>query len=281
MKRNFFNRISHKFNFFDYVLFGLFAIASIGLFIFLFRKNSYVTIKLKVTEKSVLYANTTPPYWFVYLFKKGMKEADGLGRSTAEVTDVYFYESSPTTKSVYLTIKLRTTYNPRTQEYKYKGTTVSVGEGIRINLGTIVAEGLITEVESLKNPYSYVSLLVNAVIQDNNQVFSETTGVDEFVADAVNVGNKVYDSQGEAIAEILEKKVLPAQKNTTDALGNSYMKTDPRKKDVFLTLKVRAKKIYNELYFLDDIRLKVWLGIPLQFEHITIWPTITNFSVIK
>lgn len=269
-----------KLKFFDFLIISLFLVLAISFFFFFFRQSKYITVKLKITEKNVLYAGTTPPSWFVYLFKKGMREKDGLGRTNAEVLDVYFYDTAPANKAVYLTIKLRTTYNNRSREYKYKGTIVAVGEGLRINLEKILAEGLVVEVEGLESPYEEVYFQIKGRLMESDPVFSETTGVEPFVAEEIKVSDKVFDSSGKLMAEVIEKEILPAQKNTFDDKGNVYQKLDPRKKDVFLKLKVRAKKINNEFYFFDDVRIKVGQFLPLHFPNISIYPIITEIKQI-
>jgi len=270
-----------EFKLFDILIIVLFLILAAAFFVFFFRQSKYLTIKLKVTEKNVLYASSTPPSWFVYLFKPGMKEKDGLGRTVAEVLDVYFYETAPANKAVYLTMKLRTTYNSRSHEYIYEGTAVAIGEGLRINLEKILAEGLVVEVEGLENPYEEVYFQIKGRLFEIAPIFSETTGVEPFVAESIKVGDKVFDSSGKLMAEILEKEVLPAQKNTFDDKGNVYLKFDPRRKDVFLKLKVKAKKINNEFYFFDDIRIKVAQPLPLHFPNISIYPVITEIKQIQ
>lgn len=268
-----------KLQFFDYLIISIFLLLAGAFFIFFFRKQDYLTVRVKITEKNVLYATSSPPSWFTYLFKKGLKARDGLGRTNAEVLDVFFYDTSPAHKAVYLTLKLRTTYNSRSQEYKYEGMPVSVGEGLRINLGKILAEGLVVEIVGLESPYEEASLRMETRLMEGyggESNFSETTGVELFVAESIKIGDKVFDSSGKIMAEVLEKKVLPAQKNTFDDKGNVYLKLDPRKKDVFLKLKVRAKKINNEYYFFDDLRIKVNEGLPLHFSRVSIYPVITD-----
>jgi len=269
-----------KLRLFDILIVCLFLILAAAFFVFFFRQSKYLTVKLKVTEKNVLYATTTPPSWFVYLFKPGMKEKDGLGRTNAEVLDVYFYDTSPTNKAVYLTLKLRTTYNGRSKEYKYKGTTVGIGEGIRVNLDKILAEGLVVDVDGLKGDYEEVYFQVRARLVDNSPVFSETTGVEPYLAEAIKVGDKIFDSSGKVMVEVLNKEVLPAQKNTFDDKGNVYQKFDPRKKDVYLTLKVRTKKINNEYYFFDDVRVKIDQILPLHFQKVSLYPIIIDLKQI-
>jgi len=270
-----------KLKIFDWFLILIFLILAIGFFAFFFRQSKQLTVRLKITEKNVLYAYSTPPSWFVYLFKSGMSEKDGFGRINAEVLDVYFYDTAPAHKAAYLTLSLKTTYNGRSQEYKYKGNPVVVGESLRVNLDGILAEGLIVGVDQTKDQLGYDWFKVEARLMENQNIsFTETTGIDLFIADALNLGDKIFDSNGDAIAEILDKKVLPAEKNTFDDRGNVYQKFDPRKKDVFLTLKVRVRKINNEYYFFDDIQLKINQILPLNFTNISIYPVVTQIEEI-
>jgi hypothetical protein len=268
-----------KLKIFDWVLILIFLFLAIGFFAFFFRQSKPLTVRLKITEKNVLYINSTPPSWFVYLFKTGMSEKDGFGRVNAEVLDVYFYETAPAHKAVYLTLNLKTTYNGRSKEYKYKGNPVVVGESLRVNLDGVLAEGLIVGIEETEDQFGYDWLKVRTRLMENS--FSETTGVEPFIAESVHIGDEVLDSTGELMAEILSKEVFPAQKNTFDDKGNVYQRSDPRKKDVFLTLKVRTRRINNEYYFFDDIQLKVGQMLPLNFANISVYPMVTNIEKIE
>ena len=268
-----------KLKIFDWLLILIFLILAIGFFAFFFRQSKQLTVRLKITEKNVLYTSSTPPSWFVYLFKSGMSEKDGFGRINAEVLDVYFYDTAPAHKAVYLTLSLKTTYNGRSQEYKYKGNSVVVGESLRVNLDGILAEGLIVGVDQAKDQLEYDWFKVEARLMENS-TFTETTGIELFIADALSSGDKIFDSDGDVMVEILSKKVLPAEKNTFDDRGNVYEKFDPRKKDVFLTLKVKAKKINNEYYFFDDNQLKINQILPLNFTNISVYPVVTDIEEI-
>lgn len=262
----------------DYLLLSIFSFLVLTFLIFFFRAGKYVKVTVKVTDKNILYSQNTPPSWFAYLFKKGMKEKDGLGRINAEIMDVYYYDSFLNQKAVYLTLNLRAVYNNRTGQYKYEGSPLSVGEGLRINLEKILIDGLIVRVEGLENLYEEAFYILKTQLIELDSVFPETTGVEPFVAEAIKIGDKVFDSRGDTVVEVLGKEVYPAKKNTFDNFGNIRQNVDPRKKDVYITLKVKAKKISNELYFLDDNRLKINSMIPLHFEGLSIWPTITEIK---
>jgi len=257
-------------------------IGALGFVVFFFRKTETISIELKVTEQDVLYANSAAPSWFANLFKPGIKTKDGLGRTIAEVTRVYSYDEvhpynrDPSKKALYITMDVATTYNSRTGEYKFRGTTLAVGEAFRISLGNLLVQGLITDIEGLDNPYQEREVLVETVLQETYQPFAETTGVDDFIVEAINEGDQVFDSEGSPVVTVVEKRVTPAEKNTFDDRGNVYLRQDPRKNDLYLTLRVKANEINGELYFFDNLRLQINSAIPLHFENISIYPMITK-----
>lgn len=264
-----------KLQLFDYVILGVFALLAISFAIFFLRQDKFITVKVKITDQVIPNSYGAPPSWFAYFFKKGMKEKDGLGRTTVEIIDVYHYNTERDKRTVYLTTQIRAVYNSRTGEYRYKGSPLSIGNIIRINFEQIYFEGLVVESDFLPDPYKYEDIVVKAEIQEYTS-FPNTTGVDQYVADSLIIGDKVYDSSGKTIAEILSKEVTPAKISTIDQYGNIYLKRDPRRKDITLNLKLWVKRVENQLFFLDDRRVAVWENLPLNFSSITIWPTITE-----
>lgn len=276
-KANGWTQIIKRLSYFDLLVVGVTVALVAVFFVFFFRKADYLVVRVKVTNRNVLYSKSAPPAWFVYSLRRGMKELDGLGRVSAEIQDVYFYDEYQADKVAYVTLRLMATYSSRTRDYKYKGTPLVVGESLRVSMGKVLVEGLITDIEGLPSPYQVEDVTIEAmVVDESGNAFSETTGVDQYVADALVVGDRVYDSRGEEVVEILEKRVLPARKNTFDDRGNVYERLDPRRKDVYLKLRLRAKRVANELYFFDDVRIRVWTYIPLHFEKISIFPVITK-----
>lgn len=272
VKINFFKKLQ----LFDYLIIILFGIFAVAFFIFFFRKSDYITAVIKITDKNILYADSRSPSWFVYLLKPGMSQKDGLGKINAEILDVYYYDTSPDKKAVYVTLKLKTVYSSKNNSYKYQGEPVVIGGALKINLERVLVEGLVVEVQGLKNSYEEKILRVKTKLTNTDSTYSETEGVDPYVADAVSVGDKVYDSSGRVMVEVLEKEVLPAQKNTFDDRGNVYLKSDPQKKAVLLTLKISTKKINNEYYFFDEIPVKVGTYLPTHFKSISLYPVITQ-----
>lgn len=252
----------------------------IFLFIFLFRKNKYVNITLRVRSNDVpflyLYSHDNPPSWFSFLLREGMKEKNSLGRTKAEITEVLLYDITPETKAAYLTIRLEAGYNKRENKYRYQGKPVLIGSRLELEFEAIKIWGLVTHIEGVLDARKKTELEIEAKLVSYSPTFPETRGVEPQIPEAFSVGEKSYDSQGNVVAEILDKKVSPADKTVTDSRGNLFVKKDPFKKDVFLKLKIKVTKMNNELFFLDTEKVEVDKSIPIQLEKITIWPVITK-----
>lgn len=272
---------------YDRIFLGFFVFLGITVFLFFFQPTSYVRVNLRITDKDVLYAVYNPPAWYAYQLKQGMQEKNYLSQIMAEIEKVNFYDALgevsvvPAKKTVYLTVRIRSKLNKKSGKYTYKGTELITGEVLRINFGSVLVNGLITDVEGQKDNYPTVFAKVKFRVKNNNPVFPNTTGVDQYVADALYIGNRVLDSQGETQAEIIDKLVQPAEVSTVDYQGISRNSLHPRKKDVYLTLKIKLNKIGNELFYFNDYILKVDSYMPLTFPNITVFAAVTDFGVLN
>lgn len=269
-----------KISFFDLILTLIFIFLAIFLFIFLFRKNQYIEVVVKITNDNVLYAESYPPNWFVNLLKKGMSEKDGLGRVTAEIKDIYWYDSEPTRKAAYLLLRIKATYNKKANQYSYKGKPLLVASPIKIQFEKVLVNGLVTNIQGLEDSRETKVMLMETQLIENNGVFPNVRGVEPFLAEAINIGDEVKSHDGSSLIKIIDKKVFPATRIVTNDRGQVFLEKDPLLKDVYLTLKVKVKKINNEYYLYDDIHLKIGRGIPVNLEKVTVWPTITQITNI-
>ncbi len=261
---------------FDFLIIIFVIFLAIGAGVFFFRGTRYIKTTVKITEDSILYVRNNPQAWFVYLFKEGMRERDGLGRTSAEIEKVNFYDSGGAEKAVYLNLKLKVNYNKRSQNYTYKGKPLLVGSPIKVEFEDIVAEGLVTAVEGVDDPRKSVELIVKSQILDSNPVFPETNGIQPFLAEAIKVGDEVRDSDGREVITVLGKTEEAAKKIVTNDKGEVFLRRDPVKKDVYLILKLLVKQINDEYYLFDDIQVKVGNGIPIHTVNYSIWPTVTE-----
>ena len=270
---------------FDWIIVG-FAVLSISIFAYLFfRKSTYITVTVKVGEEEVFYSPWITSWtdlsgtknWFADLFYKGQKEKDGLGKTKADVLEVFSYNKTPIKKTVYLKIKISTVYNRASNTFTYKGTPVLIGSQIKLNLNNISVKGLITEMEGFPEKKERQKILIEAQIREENFTYLETSGTKKYVADAIKKGEEIKDNNGNTIIKIIDKKVTPAKRVVTSANGEVFLRQDPLKKDVYLILEVETLKIGDQYFLLDDIPITIDQLIPINLPEISIFPIVTKF----
>lgn len=254
------------------------AISSTVVFLALFilKEERWVKVEVKIAPKEWWRDNQRPPYWLSSVPRKGDKQYDIFGRKVAEVLDVRNYEGVGGRNSTYLYLNLKVEIDKRKRQYKFNHLPAEVGSQIDLQLGGAEMPGLVTHIEGMPDTRTWEEKTVEARLVDNNGVFPETLGVQPWVADEVKSGDKMKDTQGRVIAEVLEKRVSQAEKIITTADGRVFVSQDPIKKDVTLVLRLMTYKAGGVNYFLDDIKVKVNQGLFLSLPSIDLFPIITK-----
>lgn len=253
----------------------LFVVAAciFGFFLFFYRKSEYVNIRVKVTDKDVLYAQTQPQAWYANRFEVGDFEPDALGRKITEIEGVEAFSVSADKKAVYLDLRVKATYDTRTKLFSSRGKTLAFGMPMRFTLSHVTFDALVTEFPGSHESanYSVGSSRVSAIARE----------VEPSVAAAINEGDTIADSNGIVLAQILGAVVNPAERVTETAGGDLLLRHDPLYKDIILTLSVRTKTFQGEPFIFDNMPLKIGEPIPLNFTNTSIFPIITDVSVLE
>ncbi len=275
----------------DYVLFVVLGAVLIGVFIFLFRKTEFVELRVKVTDRDLLYARTQPLSWFANRFQIGDVEKDALGRINSQIVDVesfdvsqprelrgdYFSDSNTIPrKVVYLTIQTRAVYDSRSKAYSIKGQKLAFGTPLQFNFSTIQFDGLVTDVNNIQDIYETEVVELEAKLLYPSREYSDVYGVLPEIADAVKVGDKILDSNKNVLVKIESNEIVPARRIVITDMGQPLEVTDPVLKDVTYTILLKTKVFRNEIYAFDDIPVKIGSVLPLNFDHISVFPTITK-----
>ncbi len=280
-------KFTHPFKHIGFIHYGgalLVLLLGIAAYVLMAPNYRGVLVTIRLAEKDIIWLdNGSPRAISADAIKVGMKEIDVFGRTTAEVVRVTSFDQprteSPYTmkKAVYVTLRLRSSYNKSIDQYRYEGIILQVGDWVRFTVHSTVINGLIVRVPAQDaNPYTWVT--VKAQIKSEGpfifESFAETTGVDKAIADAVVVGDMAKDSDGNILAEVLDKTVTPAMRTTWDIYGNVFNRPHPRKYDVILTLRLAVSKIGNDIYYLDSAPIKINSMVPLFLSRIDIEPRI-------
>ncbi len=269
-----------RFGLFELLL--LIAVGAFGIFAqsFLFSKGDTVYVRARVIDRDIQYIDEgMPPSRVAALYKTGMQSKDGLGRVTAEIVRVEGYDRKYNTdtltekRDIYVVMKLRSSYSQRSNGYTYQGMTIAAGEWINVNFGTLTVHGFILAVSpepitDMRKPVT-VEVLYQGQEAANGQM-------DQYITEAVAVGDAVPDAAGTQIAEVLEKRVEPAKVFTVDQYGGVHVMRHTIKKDMYLTLRVLAEKRDGEYHYQDSVTLKTGGTLPLFFPHVILYPKILS-----
>lgn len=277
-----------KWGFFEYTFIVLVLAALIGMSTLYSRslKSEYITITVLLANRDRQYndGGALSPIE-TQLFTVGLTGKDAFGHINAEITDVEAFQRPQITtygtkETTYVTVKTLASYNAQSGTYIYKGENVKLGDWIRIDIGPVLLEGIVYDLQGRFQKTQEQTMTVNAQLKTEDpmdqSVFSNTTGVDPYIANAIHVGDTMIDSHARVLAKVLDKIVQPAQTLTVDAYGNLQNRPNPRKVDVFLALELHVKKVKGEAYFLDVQPVKVNSRVPLFLPSISVEPRITE-----
>jgi len=265
-----------KLGLFEMTLIGFGIISVITFGVILFRKTTYLTITVQVTEPNVLYTkDRNPPFWYAAMLKPGTIETDSLGIKNAEILGVRYYPTETTDKIVFIKLRIRSVYNKSKNQHSYKGKPLLVGSSIRVEFQNNIIDGIIVESDRLQSPYQEKTMFIRVKLIYLNAVYKETEGSPAYIANAINIGDSMQDSNGKTILTVMEKDVEPADRYITDNGALNVVK-DPLRKDIHLTLKITSQQINNDNYFLYTYKVKINQFILLELPNITFFPIITE-----
>ena len=238
-----------KLSFFD--AFVLLVLCSLALvfFFFFYRKSEYIEITVKVTSQDILFAHARPSFYYSEHFTVGDVELDNLGRAISEITHVEYFPAYKDSNIVYVTLRVKATYDTRTKQYSSRGQRLVYGAPIRFSLSNVTFDGYVVDFPGKATSSEVKDVMV--------RVESKIRSVEPKFAELVSIGDSVKNSSGESLIEITEKSVTQAEMVTTDLYGLTYLRSNPLGKDMDLTFHISAKKIGNIYYLFDEIPLVI------------------------
>lgn len=261
----------------------LIALAAVA-YIWLSPNYKDVLVTVRLADRDMMWLDNGSPLSSVMdSLQVGMKKKDAFGRVAAEVIHINAFDQPKTEspyaskKTVYVTLRLRASHNNKTGQYRYQGTILQVGEWVRLSIQSTMINGLTVRIPAgASDEPTWVT--VKAQVKSEGpfifEPFSETTGVDKAIADAIVVGDTVKDSDGNILAQVLDKTVTPAVRTTWDLYGNVFNRPHPRKYDVIMTVRLAVRKIGSGLYYLDTAPIKINSLLPLFLSRIDIEPRV-------
>lgn len=261
---------------FDWLVVFVILLGLIFLALFIFKEERWIKVEVRVAPGEWWWGSEKPPYWLTDMIKKGDEQYDSLGRKTAEILDIKSYEWGGERKIVYLTLNLRAEVDKRRKKLKFNHQPLEIGGPIDLELERVGVQGLVTFIEGVPDTRVWEEKIVEARVTHWSEIFPETLGMFPWRAEAIKIGDEMKDTQGRVVAEVLDKKVKPAEKIVVTEGGGVFIRQDPIKKDVILTIKLKTVKQEGVNYYLDNLKVKVGTTVLLALPEIDIWPEITK-----
>lgn len=264
----------------------LFVFLLLGSFFFyLFRKKQYVTVTLKVSNNSIFNYGVAPEYNlpkadYLKAIQPGLVAKGELGIAEAEILDVYSYDFNSEDKVLFATVRLNAAYSSRSGQYTYRELPVVIGSHLKINFPNLLVEGLVIDINNQYQDDNEETIIFDAEVIRNDINFPGTTGAPKFIAEALSIGDKVFDHQGRVMAEIIDKQVSLADQLSYNDRGIAILTKNPLRDKIKLRVKAKVRKVNGELWFYELSRIQVDKWIPLMFDNISIYPVITSFEEI-
>lgn len=220
-----------------------------------FNKN-YSDVKFDQYQKEVEIVLRNQPSEVANKIKKGDKELDYDKNTVAEIVDYKIYPiQNSDEKNIVIEAKINTLFFD--DSYWFKNKKLKVGQDIFIETEEFILKGRINRIESKEYP----KLEKRAIIKIFNQP--------KFIAEKIKENDKEIDLKGKVVAEVLSKEVKKAEIEITTDNGEIVLAVSPTREDIILEVLLMAEKIYDKVYFHDNL-LRVGNDIFLSLNEIDV-----------
>lgn len=236
--------------FFAVVLF----VGVVSLYKIFATKPTYVYTKVKLGQGLWWSSQIRPNIWLATSLKKGDKEYDLLGKPAAEILSVKYYPWYTLDQfDVYLTVKLKTSYNKKTNKYLFKRNAVAVGSPIELELSSTQISGTVIDLSEKEFTDKYIE----------KTVYLTKKSAYPWESDAIKVGDKYFDGEN-TVFEILGKSTsdklsISADKFSissyipvTENLELNYPVIPEEKRYIMVKAKILVKEKNNQFIFGEE-----------------------------
>ena len=259
-------------------------------FLFLIRRSQDITITVRLLNTNsppALY--NFPRQLLTENIKKGLKQKGELGTTVAEVIGVYKYPSNDVNQDTFVTLKINSVYNRLTGQYSFDNLPLLLGDYRTFQLQDVVFSGVIVDINTTGIPRQQKRFLVTGILDpiNNNDLTTNqqmipfngvsADGIRNYLADQVQPGLKITDTNGQVAAEIATVEKTPGKINLVQ--NGSYISVnDPNSTRVEMTLNLVADKVGDGYFFQKEQSLNVGSNIFLSFSNVKLLLTITSIT---
>ncbi len=274
-----------KLRFIDLLGIGVFFAILATMALFFLRKASYVYVVLRVSNDESLhsfYGHT--PDWYINKLQERPEEKSVFGRLEQRVEDVYYYPSADQVNTVFVVMKVSTTYNQRSGQYTFQGVPLLVGKSQSFRIRELSVEGIIHDIYPQESEMrERVPLIVNAkAMIQYNEVIPYPGGIHfegllKIVSERLSPGMQVVRSDGQPYIEVLEVRRTPAFKEFVTTNGLRQV-VDSERENVEMTLRVWAQPTNEKYLVREQEPLFIGGGLEMYFEEFRVGTLVQSIE---
>lgn len=242
-------------------------------------KEEWLTVRIDVRGQDWTQDFTgggayNPPSWLAPVIKRNDAERGLDGRPIATILSIETYgDIKPT---IFLIAKIRVITNKHTHEYSFKNRLIQIGAPIDLSLAQTKIVGQITDLYSPENGYPQKNVIATVRIRN----------IEPWIVNRITVGDKMLEkSTGGIAADILSKTIEDPTStiffNNPNYFTNQFLESNPRLKDVVLTVRLKLLKLNEGWRFAGNQILKIGsLDSQLRFyfsDYSLPWAEVEEF----
>lgn len=251
---------------------GFFLCVVIFFSLIFLRQDKYVFVRLFLTQREeAKYWSNFPDNFYYRKLQVGLSEKNELGKSIAEVTDVFRTNTTYSNELGIATIKLKANVNKTTGVYSFQGQPLIIGEYQRIRMGSILLQGYLIDISIENEEYKEKVYRVKAIIDDWGESTrgsndTKVTGVPKEVVMAVENNESVINSHGDVSTRLLNLSYQPAQRVSYTSTGKKTFQ-DPDLYEGEVELELRTIEIDGTDYWDFVVPMQVGQRFTINFKN--------------
>lgn len=219
----------------------------------------YIYVRVKVGQGFWWASTAKPTIWFANSIKKGEKQFDLLGKPTAEIEEVRYYPTWGTGQyDVFIKLKLKASYNSRSQTYSFSRSTISIGSPIEIQFPSTFITGTVIALSNFPIEDEYVEKIIYLVYQEGYRKDFP------YRYDNIKIGDKYFDGSEEVFKvedKSLENNILSIENNLTAQVFERMVETT---QNIIVKAKVKLKNKNGELFYGEDYKVSNNTSVPFS-----------------
>lgn len=206
------------------------------------------------------------PFWLSEKLKIGQKEYNKSGQVIAEILNIENYERGSEEAEVYLTLRVRTTYQKKLRQHFFKEKPLDLGSAITLAPDQNVVYGQVIDNDIKDNGYPEKTFIITG----------RGRGVDRYLIDKIKTGESMNNRYTQKpVATILDFRTEKTSRifvnQLVEANQTLSFKLNPNNQDIVVRLEVKASQIDGRWYFAGHQQIKVGAGIYFYGQNINLY----------